>query len=131
MNLSLFLSTLLCSAVALAAPQVSVDELAMAQAEAKAYREAWLELRRRDEVLGLTSLSPEVRDAQDKVARLSGELIRSQKDRETLVQKAEKLIETAITWAGETDATKKASARAEFESMKPRMRQRLVLWPRG
>jgi len=118
MNLSLFLSMLLCSAVALAAPQVSVDELAMAQAEAKAYREAWFELRRRDEVLGLTSLSPEVRDAQDKVARLSGELIRIQKDRETLVQKAEKLIETAITWAGETDATKKASARAEFESMK-------------
>jgi hypothetical protein len=118
MNLSLFLSTLLCSAVVLAAPQGAVDELAMAQAEAKAYREAWLELKRRDEVLGLTSLSPEVRDAQDKVARLSGELMRCLKDRETLVQKAEKITETAIKWAGETDATKKASARADFESIK-------------
>jgi hypothetical protein len=51
MKFSFFLSTLACVAVAAAAPQASVDELAMAQAEAKAYREAWLELKRRDQVL--------------------------------------------------------------------------------
>ena len=113
-----FLFLCLCTAVAFAAPKIAVDELAMAQAEAKAYREAWLELKRRDEVLGLTALSPEVHDAQDKVARLSGELIRAQKDRGTLVQKAEKLIEASIRWAGENDSTQKASARADFESLK-------------
>lgn len=118
MHFSLFLATLLCSVAAYAAPQGAVDELAMAQAEAKAYREAWLELKRRDEVLGLTALSPEVRDAQDKVARLSGELIRAQKDRETLLEKAEKIMEAAIRWAGESDSSKKALARADFESRK-------------
>ncbi|NCW27002.1 MAG: hypothetical protein EBV83_01670 [Verrucomicrobia bacterium] len=118
MHFSLFLSLMLGAVVAIAAPQPMVDEVAMAQAEAKAYREAWLELKRRDEVLGLTALSPEVHDTQDKVARLSGELIRSQNERKSLVQKAEKVMETAIRWAGETDPSKKASARADFESMK-------------
>lgn len=118
MNFALFLPVLFCAAIALAAPQGSVDELAMAQAEAKAYREAWLELKRRDEVLGLTALSPEVHDAQDKVARLSGELVRTQKDRETILQMAEKVMEAAIRWGGESDSSKKASARADFESMK-------------
>jgi len=101
-----------------AAPQVPVDELAMAKAEAKAYREAWLELKRRDEVLGLTTLSPEVHDAQDKVARLSGELIRAQKDRETLVEKANKLMESAAKWGSELESSQKSVARAEFESAK-------------
>jgi len=118
MNIALVFSALLSATVAMAAPQVVTDELAMAQAEAKAYREAWLELKRRDEVLGLTGLSPEVHDSQDKVARLSGELVRAQKDRETLVQKAEKVIEASIRWAGESDSSKKASARSDFESMK-------------
>ena len=114
----LLLTAFLGSAVVCGKAQSAVDELAMAQAEAKAYREAWLELKRRDEVLGLTALSPEVRDAQDKVARLSGELIRAQKERETLVEKAEQVMEAAVRWAGETTSTKKASARADFESRK-------------
>ena len=118
MNFTLFLSFLLCSVVAMAAPQGAVDEVSIAQAEAKAYREAWLELKRRDEVLGLTALSPEVHDMQDKVARLSGELIRAQNDRKTLVQKAEKVMEAATRWAGESDSSPKASARADFESLK-------------
>ena len=118
MNFTLFLSFLLCSVVAMAAPQGTVDEVSIAQAEAKAYREAWLELKRRDEVLGLTALSPEVHDMQDKVARLSGELIRAQNDRKTLVQKAEKVMEAATRWAGESDSSAKASARADFESLK-------------
>lgn len=110
------LLSLVLSLPAWAGTQGSVDELAMAQAEAKAYREAWLELKRRDEVLGVASLSPDVHDAQDKVARLSGELIRARKDCETLIEKAKKVIESAIRWGGETDVTKKTAARVDFES---------------
>ena len=98
--------------------KVKIDELAMAQAEAKAYREAWLELRRRDELLGLASLSPEARDSHDKVARLAGELIRSEKARLEILDKAKSAVEAAVKWAAETDAAKRASARSEFESAK-------------
>lgn len=99
-----------------AATTVPVDELAMARAEAQAYREAWLELKRRDELLGVAALSPEVHDAQDKVARLSGELIRTQKHAEVLAEKSKQALVAAVRWAGENDGMKKAAARAEFES---------------
>ena len=116
MKFSLILLGLVLTAPAWSAQQGSVDELGMAQAEAKAYREAWLELKRRDEVLGLTALSPEAHDAQDKVARLSGELIRAQKNFEILAEKAKKAVECAIRWGGETDSSKKTASRVELES---------------
>ena len=118
MKISLVLSLLATAVIATAASQPSVDELAMARAETKAYREAWLEMKRRDEMLGLTALSPDVRDVQDKVARISGELIRLQKDRDTLLEKAKKLEQAALRWGGESDVSKKVSAQAEFESAK-------------
>ena len=102
----------------LAAGNTKVDELSMAQAEAKAYREAWLELKRRDELLGVASLSPEARDSHDKVARLAGELIRSEKARQDVFEKAKATVEAAVKWAAEGDASKKASARSDFESAK-------------
>ena len=111
--------TLLVSAVSVFAVNTAkVDELAMAQAEAKAYREAWLELRRRDELLGVASLSPEARDSHDKVARLAGELIRSEKARQEVFEKAKAAVESAVKWAAETDPSKKAAARSDFESAK-------------
>jgi len=113
------LTILLVSTVSvLAANPAKVDELAMAQAEAKAYREAWLDLKRRDELLGLASLSPEARDSHDKVARLAGELIRSEKTRQEVFEKAKAAVENAVKWAAETDASKKAAARSDFESAK-------------
>jgi len=113
------LAILLVSAVSVfAANTAKVDELAMAQAEAKAYREAWLELKRRDELLGVASLSPEARDSHDKVARLAGELIRSEKARQEVFEKAKAAVESAVKWAAETDASKKATARSDFESAK-------------
>ena len=115
--MKLFLLALLTFPV-FADAKVKVDELAMAQAEAKAYREAWLELRRRDELLGLASLSPEARDSHDKVARLAGELIRSEKARQAVLDKAKLAVEAAVKWAAETDSAKRASARSEFESAK-------------
>ena len=113
------LAILLVSAVsAFAANPAKVNELAMAQAEAKAYREAWLELKRRDELLGVASLSPEARDSHDKVARLAGELIRSEKARQDVFDKAKAAVESAVKWAAEADASKKAAARSDFESAK-------------
>jgi len=113
------LAILLVSAVSVfAANTAKVDELAMVQAEAKAYREAWLELKRRDELLGVASLSPEARDSHDKVARLAGELIRSEKARQEVFEKAKAAVESAVKWAAETDASKKATARSDFESAK-------------
>jgi len=113
------LAILLVSVVSVfAANTAKVDELAMAQAEAKAYREAWLELKRRDELLGVASLSPEARDSHDKVARLAGELIRSEKARQEVFEKAKAAVESAVKWAAETDASKKATARSDFESAK-------------
>ena len=113
------LSIFLASAFSvLAAGNAKVDELSMAQAEAKAYREAWLELKRRDELLGVASLSPEARDSHDKVARLAGELIRSEKARLEVFEKAKAVVEAAVKWAAESDASKKAAARSDFESAK-------------
>jgi len=113
------LAILLVSVVSVFAVNTAkVDELAMAQAEAKAYREAWLELKRRDELLGVASLSPEARDSHDKVARLAGELIRSEKARQEVFEKAKAAVESAVKWAAETDASKKATARSDFESAK-------------
>ena len=103
---------------AMAANTPKVDELAMAQAEAKAYREAWLDLKRRDELLGISSLSHEARDSHDKVARLTGELIRSEKARQDVFAKAKAAVEAAVKWAAETDAGKRAAARSDFESAK-------------
>ena len=114
-------SFLLCFVIALpalAAKPAKVDELAMAQAEANAYREAWLDLKRRDELLGIAALSPEARDSHDKVARLAGELIRSEKARQEVYEKAKGMVEAAVKWAAETDAAKRASARSDFESAK-------------
>jgi len=103
---------------AMAANTPKVDELAMAQAEAKAYREAWLDLKRRDELLGISSLSHEARDSHDKVARLAGELIRSEKARQDVFAKAKAAVEAAVKWAAETDAGKRTAARSDFESAK-------------
>ena len=113
-----FLLLLAFTLPALAANTAKVDELAMAQAEAKAYREAWLDLKRRDELLGVSSLSPEARDSHDKVARLAGELIRSEKSRQEVYEKAKGVVEAAVKWAAESDAAKRASARSDFESAK-------------
>jgi len=99
-------------------PQGKADELYMAQAEAKAYREAWLQLQRRDELLGLATLSDDVRDSQDKVARLSGELIRAEQFSREVLEQVKAVTQAAVTWAGESLPAKKAAARGEFESAK-------------
>lgn len=90
----------------------------MAQAEANAYREAWLSLKIRDELLGLSALSHEARDSQDKVARLAAELLRSEKSRNEIVGKAKIMADAVAQWAAEVEAGPRASARAAMESAK-------------
>lgn len=94
------------------------DELLLAQAEAKAYRAAWLELQRRDEILGIAALSNDVRDSHDQIARLSGELIRAERYAKELAEQTKSVLDAAANWAGEPIPAKKAAARAEFESAK-------------
>ncbi|NBY66199.1 MAG: hypothetical protein EBQ51_03885 [Verrucomicrobia bacterium] len=102
----------------MAAPAPRADELLMAQAEARAYREAWLELQRRDEVLGVATLSNDVRDSHEQVSRLSGELIRAERFSKEMTEQMKRVMEAASQWAGESLPAKKAAARAEFESAK-------------
>ena len=94
------------------------DELLLAQAEAKAYRAAWLELQRRDEILGIAALSNDVRDSHDQIARLSGELIRAERYAKELAEQTKSVLDAAANWAGEPIPANKAAARAEFESAK-------------
>ena len=116
MKFTTALSIALITSLSQAAP--SANELQMAQAEAKAYRAAWLELQRRDEILGIASLSNDVRDSHDQVARLSGELIRAERFGKAIVEQTVKVMEAAASWAGESLPAKKAVARANFESEK-------------
>lgn len=117
MNLIWIFWAIGCSSL-MAAPAPRADELLMAQAEARAYREAWLELQRRDEVLGVATLSNDVRDSHEQVSRLSGELIRAERFSKEMTEQMKRVMEAASQWAGESLPAKKAAARAEFESAK-------------
>jgi hypothetical protein len=75
-------------------------------------------LQRRDELLGLATLSDDVRDSHDKVARLSGELIRAEQFTQQILEQVKAVTQAAVTWAGESLPSKKATARGEFESAK-------------
>lgn len=107
MKLVLTLSLLALGACVEAASPTSVNELLMAQAEAKAYRAAWIELQRRDEILGLSTLSNDVQDSHDQVVRLSGELIRAERYAKQMQDQMGKVVDAAAIWAGEPIPAKK------------------------
>jgi hypothetical protein len=117
MNSKWLILAVFCSSLE-AAPVSRTDELLMAQAEAQAYRAAWLDLQHRDEVLGVATLSNDVRDSHEQVARLSGELIRAERFAKEITEQMNRVIVAAANWAGESLPAKKAAARAEFESAK-------------
>ena len=118
MNFLLLLGFLVSGNMLSAGKSLRPDELLMAQAEAKAYRAACLELQRRDEILGIAALSNDVRDSHDQIARLSGELIRAERFAKELAEQTKIVLDAAANWAGEPIPAKKAAARAEFESAK-------------
>ena len=117
MNSKWLILAVFCSSLE-AATVSRTDELLMAQAEAQAYRAAWLDLQHRDEVLGVATLSNDVRDSHEQVARLSGELIRAERFAKEITEQMNRVIVAAANWAGESLPAKKATARAEFESAK-------------
>jgi hypothetical protein len=117
MNSKWLILAVFCSCLE-AAPVSRTDELLMAKAEAQAYRAAWLDLQHRDEVLGVATLSNDVRDSHEQVARLSGELIRAERFAKEITEQMNRVIVAAANWAGESLPAKKAAARAEFESAK-------------
>jgi hypothetical protein len=117
MNSKWLILAAFCSSLE-AAPVSRADKLLMAQAEAQAYRAAWLDLQHRDEVLGVATLSNDVRDSHEQVARLSGELIRAERFAKEITEQMNRVIVAAANWAGESLPAKKATARAEFESAK-------------
>jgi len=117
MNSKWLILAVFCSSLE-AAPVSRTDELLMAQAVAQAYRAAWLDLQHRDEVLGVATLSNDVRDSHEQVARLSGELIRAERFAKEITEQMNRVIVAAANWAGESLPAKKAAARAEFESAK-------------
>jgi len=117
MNSKWLILAVFCSSLE-AATVTRTDELLMAQAEAQAYRAAWLDLQHRDEVLGVATLSNDVRDSHEQVARLSGELIRAERFAKEIAEQMNRVIVAAANWAGESLPAKKAAARAEFESAK-------------
>ena len=117
MNSKWLILAVFCSSLE-AATVTRTDELLMAQAEAQAYRAAWLDLQHRDEVLGVATLSNDVRDSHEQVARLSGELIRAERFAKEITEQMNRVIVAAANWAGESLPAKKATARAEFESAK-------------
>ena len=117
MNSKWLILAVFCSSLE-AAPVSRTDELLMAQAESQAYRAAWLDLQHRDEVLGVATLSNDVRDSHEQVARLSGELIRAERFAKEITEQMNRVIVAAANWAGESLPAKKAAARAEFESAK-------------
>jgi len=117
MNSKWLILAVFCSSLE-AATVTRTDELLMAQAEAQAYRAAWLDLQHRDEVLGVATLSNDIRDSHEQVARLSGELIRAERFAKEITEQMNRVIVAAANWAGESLPAKKAAARAEFESAK-------------
>ena len=128
MKLVLTLSLLALGACVEAASPTSVNELLMAQAEAKAYRAAWIELQRRDEILGLSTLSNDVQDSHDQVVRLSGELIRAERYAKQMQDQMGKVVDAAAIWAGEPIPAKKATARADAQVVAvDRQQQSIVL----
>ncbi|MDX6767636.1 MAG: hypothetical protein SFU85_12705 [Candidatus Methylacidiphilales bacterium] len=90
------------------------ESLALARTEADFFHQKWADLRIRTEALGLEALTGNEKALQDKIARLAGELYRSEKTRLQMEQSIADLIRTAkgLNQAGPLE---KAQRRAEYE----------------
>lgn len=90
------------------------ENLALARTEADFFHQKWADLRIRTEALGLEALTGNEKALQDKIARLAGELYRSEKTRLQMEQSIAELIRTAraLNQAGPLEV---AQRRAEYE----------------
>lgn len=71
------------------------ENLGLAKAEADFFRASWLDLRLRNEALGLEALAGDDQALQEKLVRVVGELYQSEKKRQILEARVQALIEAA------------------------------------
>lgn len=71
------------------------ENLGLAKAEADFFRASWLDLRLRNEALGLEALAGDDQALQEKLVRVVGELYQSEKKRQILEFRVKELIEAA------------------------------------
>ena len=92
----------------------NVDHTKALSFEADFFQQKWADLRVRTEALGLEALTGNEKALQDKIARLAGELYRSEKTRLQMEKSITELIRTAreLNQAGPLE---KARKRAEYE----------------
>ncbi len=90
------------------------ESLALARTEADFFHQKWADLRVRTEALGLEALTGNEKALQDKIARLAGELYRSEKTRLQMEKSITELLRSAreLNQAGPLE---KAQKRAEYE----------------
>lgn len=90
------------------------ENLALARTEADFFHKKWAELRIRTEALGLEALTGNEKALQDKVARLAGELYRSEKARLEMEDAITTLIATAREFH-QAGPLERAQKRAAYE----------------
>jgi hypothetical protein len=90
------------------------ENLALARTEADYFHQKWAELRIRTEALGLEALTGNEKALQDKVARLAGELYRSEKARLQMEQAISTLIAAAREFH-QAGPLERAQKRAAYE----------------
>lgn len=90
------------------------ENLALARTEAEYFYQKWAELRVRTEALGLEALTGSEKALQDKIARLAGELYRSEKARLEMEQAITTLITTAKEFH-QAGPLERAQKRAAYE----------------
>jgi hypothetical protein len=90
------------------------ENLALARTEAEYFYQKWAELRVRTEALGLEALTGNEKALQDKIARLAGELYRSEKARLEMEQAITALIVAAKEFH-QAGPLERAQKRAAYE----------------
>jgi hypothetical protein len=94
--------------------EVLEESLALSQTEADYFHQKWVEVRLRNEALGIEALSANERALEEKVIRLVGELFRSEKNRRALEQTVQDLIRTGRELHG-ASPLERGQRRAEYE----------------
>lgn len=90
------------------------ENLGLAKAEADFFRASWLDLRLRNEALGLEALAGDDQALQEKLVRVVGELYQSEKNRQMLELRVKGLIEAAAQMQ-RAPADQLPIKRAEYE----------------
>jgi hypothetical protein len=94
--------------------QLLEENLGLARAEADFFRASWLDLRLRNEALGLEALTGDEQALQEKLVRVVGELYQSEKRRQLIEVRVKDLIQASADVQRAT-ADQLAARRATYE----------------